>query len=159
MTSAEPKDGARVRILPPVVPLVIILAGIALQRVIPIGFNLDAPFRYWIGGTVIVASFLALGTWPVVLLRRSGQDVTPWTPTPSIVAEGPFRFTRNPMYLMMVIGCVGVAIILSNAWILALAPLCALLLYRFAILPEEAYLERKFGDGYLTYKRRVRRWL
>ncbi|HEX7719149.1 MAG TPA: isoprenylcysteine carboxylmethyltransferase family protein, partial [Woeseiaceae bacterium] len=73
--------------------------------------------------------------------------------------DGPYRFTRNPMYLLMVLVCVAVAIILSNAWIVVLTPLCAWALYRFAILPEEAYLERKFGDGYRDYKRRVRRWL
>jgi protein-S-isoprenylcysteine O-methyltransferase Ste14 len=54
---------------------------------------------------------------------------------------------------------VGLAVILSNVWILVLTPLCAWALYRFAIRPEETYLERKFGDGYLNYKRRVRRWL
>jgi protein-S-isoprenylcysteine O-methyltransferase Ste14 len=59
----------------------------------------------------------------------------------------------------MVLGCIGVAIILMNWWILAVTPLGAWVLQRFAILPEEAYLERKFGDTYLAYKRRVRRWL
>jgi protein-S-isoprenylcysteine O-methyltransferase Ste14 len=59
----------------------------------------------------------------------------------------------------MVLVCVGVAVILMNWWILALTPVCGWLLQRFAILPEEAYLERKFGDTYLAYKRRVRRWL
>jgi protein-S-isoprenylcysteine O-methyltransferase Ste14 len=63
------------------------------------------------------------------------------------------------MYLQMVLGCVGFAIILRNTWILLLAPVCAWVLHRFAILPEEAYLERKFGERYLSYKRRVRRWI
>ena len=63
------------------------------------------------------------------------------------------------MYLQMVLVCVGVAVILMDVWILALTPVCAWLLQRFAILPEEAYLERKFGDAYLAYKSRVRRWL
>ena len=71
----------------------------------------------------------------------------------------PLRVTRNPMYLQMVLACMGFSVILSNAWILILTPFCALVLQRFAILPEEAYLERKFGDEYLEYKRRVRRWL
>jgi protein-S-isoprenylcysteine O-methyltransferase Ste14 len=63
------------------------------------------------------------------------------------------------MYLMMVLLCVGFSIVLSNLWILALTPVCVVLLHRVAILPEEAYLERKFGETYLSYKRRVRRWL
>ena len=159
MSSAEAKDGAAVRVPPPVLTVLTILAGVALERLLPIAVELPAPARYWIGGAILLASFLLLGTWPVILFRRSGQSPIPWEPTPSIVERGPYRFTRNPMYLMMVIACVGFAIILSNAWILLLTPLCAFLLHRLAILPEEAYLERKFGEGYLAYKRKVRRWL
>ena len=73
--------------------------------------------------------------------------------------RGPYRFTRNPMYLQMVLVCVGVAIILANLWILLLTPFCAWALRHFAIRPEEEYLERKFGASYLEYKGRVRRWL
>ncbi len=63
------------------------------------------------------------------------------------------------MYLQMVLACLGFSVILSNLWILALTPVCGLILHTFSILPEEAYLERKFGEPYLDYKRRVRRWL
>ena len=63
------------------------------------------------------------------------------------------------MYLQMVVACVGFSVALANPWILFLTPLCALLLQVLAIIPEEAYLERKFGQVYLDYKRRVRRWL
>jgi protein-S-isoprenylcysteine O-methyltransferase Ste14 len=63
------------------------------------------------------------------------------------------------MYLQMVLICIGLAILLETAWILLLTPAVAWALQRFAIRPEEAYLERKFGDSYRAYKRRVRRWL
>jgi protein-S-isoprenylcysteine O-methyltransferase Ste14 len=63
------------------------------------------------------------------------------------------------MYLQMVLVCIGVAIALMSWWLLALTPAVAWLLQRLVILPEEAYLERKFGDGYRAYKGRVRRWL
>jgi protein-S-isoprenylcysteine O-methyltransferase Ste14 len=63
------------------------------------------------------------------------------------------------MYLQMVLGGIGFAIILANVWILLLTPMGAWVLQRFAILPEEAYLERKFGEEYLSYKRKVPRWL
>ena len=102
---------------------------------------------------------LVLGLYPVILLRRTRQSENPWTPTTEIVKDGPFRFTRNPLYLQMVLGCIGFSIILRNIWILLLTPLCAWVLQIFAILPEEAYLERKFGESYRSYKRRVRRWL
>lgn len=155
------KDSAAVRVFPPGVPLVTILAGVGLNYLWPIDLGLAsfATAGYWVGGAIVAASVLGLGLWPVLLFRRSGQDENPWKPTPAIVERGPYRITRNPMYLQMVLICVGVAVILIDVWILILAPVCARVLQRFAIEPEEAYLERKFGDDYLAYKRRVRRWI
>jgi protein-S-isoprenylcysteine O-methyltransferase Ste14 len=155
------RDAAAVRIFPPAVPLLTILVGVALNRLWPLdlGWLLPAPRRYWLGGAIVVGAILGLGLSSVVLFRRSGQSENPWKPTPSIVERGAFRFTRNPMYLQMVLVCVGVAVILANGWIALLTPVGAWGLERLAILPEEAYLERKFGETYLAYKRRVRRWL
>jgi len=157
---SEP-DAAAVRIFPPGVPVLTILAGVVLDRVWPIGSGLalPTPERYWVGGLIVVGSILGLGWWSVRLFRRTGQNENPWKPTPAIVASGPFRITRNPMYLQMALVCIGFAVLLSSVWILLLTPVCAWLLQRFAILPEEAYLERKFGDAYRAYKGRVRRWL
>ena len=157
----EQKDAAAVRIFPPAVPLLTILLGVGLNRIWPIhlGFELPAPQRYWLGGAIVVGAILGLGYRSVLLFRRSGQSENPWKPTTQILEQGPYRFTRNPLYLQMIIVCIGFAVLLMNWWILALTPICAWLLQRLAILPEEAYLERKFGDTYLAYKRRVRRWI
>lgn len=159
MTPDESRDGASVRIPPPLFPLATILLGVALQRWWPIPLELPAPARYWVGGIIVAAAVLGLGLRAVILFRRTGQSEIPWKPTPEMVFDGPFRLSRNPMYLQMVIVCLGVFVILANAWILILTPVCALLLQHFAILPEEAYLERKFGEDYLRYKRSVRRWV
>lgn len=157
----DQKDSAAVRIFPPGVPLLTVLIGVGLNRVWPIdlGVSLPTPERYWLGGGVVVGAFLGLGLWSVVLFRRGGQSENPWKPTPHIEEHGPFRWTRNPMYLQMVLVCVGIAVALMNWWILALTPIGGWILQRFAILPEEDYLERKFGNPYLAYKQRVRRWL
>jgi protein-S-isoprenylcysteine O-methyltransferase Ste14 len=154
-------DRAAVRIFPPGVPLAAVLAGIGLERIWPIQtwFDLPAPLRYWIGGAIVVGSVLGLGLWSVVLFRRSGQSENPWKPTSKIVERGPYRVTRNPMYLQMVLVCIGIAVILMNVWILLLTPVCAWVLQRYAIVAEEAYLEKKFGDAYRSYKDRVRRWI
>jgi protein-S-isoprenylcysteine O-methyltransferase Ste14 len=159
--TARKNDAAAVRIFPPAVPLLTILAGVGLNRLWPLdfGFVLPAPERYWLGGAIVLAAILGLGLWSVVLFRRSGQSENPWKPTYSVIDRGPFRFTRNPMYLQMILVCVGVAAMLMNWWVLVLTPLGAWVLQRHAILPEEAYLERKFGDSYVAYKHRVRRWL
>ena len=161
MPDVAEKDGAAVRFPPPLLPLATVLGGIGLERLWPLAaeFALPAPARYWVGGILIAVSLLVLGLWPVVMFRRSGQSELPWRPTPSIIEDGPYRFTRNPMYLQMLLICVGLSIILSNGWILLLTPLCAWALYRFAIAPEETYLERKFGQPYRDYQGRVRRWL
>ena len=155
------RDGAHVRVFPPAVPLVAILAGFGLQYVWPINIGAAIPglVRYWLGGAILAGAILLLGGWSVLLMRRSGQSENPWKPTTQIIERGPYSFTRNPMYLQMVVACVGVAVILGNVWILLLAFVCAWALQVLAILPEEEYLERKFGEPYLAYKKRVRRWL
>jgi protein-S-isoprenylcysteine O-methyltransferase Ste14 len=155
------KDAAAVKVFPPAVPLAVILVGVGLQRVWPVSVDsfVPSPERYLIGGFIVAAAVLCLGLWSVVLMRRSGQSENPWKPTTQMIERGPFRITRNPMYLQMVIGCMGFAVILANPWILLLTPVGAYLLQKWAILPEEAYLERKFGASYVAYKKRVRRWL
>lgn len=160
MKQQPDRDAAAVRIPPPIIPLLAILAGVGLEYLWPIDIDamLPVPLRYWLGGA-IVATAVLLGGWAATLMHKSGQNPAPWEPTNQILRLGPYRFTRNPMYLSMVAISLGVAIILANVWILLLTPLCAWTLQVTAIRPEEAYLERKFGDGYLSYKNRVRRWL
>jgi protein-S-isoprenylcysteine O-methyltransferase Ste14 len=161
MDQSEDKDTAAVRFPPPLLPIVTIVGGKLLSSAFPLisDFNLPTPARYWIGGLIIALSILVLGVWPVVQFRRSGQSEIPWTPTPSLIIQGPYRFTRNPMYLMMILLCIGFGVLLSDSWVFALTPVCAWLLYLVAIRHEEAYLERKFGDSYVQYKRDVRRWI
>ena len=157
----EQQDAAAVQVFPPAVPLLTILIGIGLNHIWPIDVEFPFPkiWRYSVGGVIIAGAIFCLGLWSVALFRRSGQSENPWKPTPQLVDRGPFRITRNPMYLQMILICLGVAVTLGNVWILIMMPFGAWVLQRFAILPEEAYLERKFGMQYLAYKHRVRRWL
>ena len=159
--NTDPRDAARVRVFPPGVPLVTILLGQVLQRFWPIlpALELTPVVRYGIGGMIVLGAVLGLGFRAVRTMRSTGQEENPWKPTPSIIESGPYRFTRNPMYLQLMIICIGFSVILQNPWILLLTPVAAGVLQVLAIRPEEAYLERKFGDTYLAYKRRVRRWL
>jgi protein-S-isoprenylcysteine O-methyltransferase Ste14 len=93
------------------------------------------------------------------LFRETGQDAKPWLPTPEIIKSGVYRFTRNPMYLSLALLQSGISIGVGNLWILLLVPVACAVVYMTAIRHEEAYLERKFGDSYLAYKKSVRRWL
>jgi protein-S-isoprenylcysteine O-methyltransferase Ste14 len=155
------KGGARVRFPPAILPIITIVSGHYLSSFLPLvsGFDLPTPARYWIGGLIAAGALLVLGLWPVILFHRAGQSELPWTPTTEIIIRGPYQFTRNPMYLMMVLFCIGFAIILSDVWTAILTPVCAALLYLIAIRPEEAYLEGKFGESYRAYTQKVRRWV
>ena len=157
----ESRDHAAVKFPPPVVAILTIVIGYLLGRFYPImdDFLVPAPARYWAGGAIVLISGLVLGWWPVRMFTRTDQDVKPWTPTPRIVVDGPYRYTRNPMYLMMLLVCFGFSIILDEAWVFVLTPVCAITIYLTAIRHEEAYLERKFGDSYVQYKKSVRRWI
>lgn len=161
MENNEKKEGAKVRFPPPILPFITIVGGHYLSVYLPLvsGVDLPTPARYWVGGLIAAGALLVLLVWPVVLFHKAGQSALPWTPTGEIIIEGPYHFTRNPMYLMMVLLCIGFAILLSDEWTAVLTPVCALLLYYFAIKPEEVYLEGKFGDSYRAYKLKVRRWI
>ena len=157
----RPKDAANVRFFPPGIPLLIMAIAIGLNYIWPFNLASEVPklVRYGLGGAIAGSALLGLGAWSVIIMRQSGQSENPWKPTNSIIERGPFRVTRNPMYLQMVIVCVGVAIVLMNGWLILLTPFCGWLLQQLAIIPEESYLEQKFGDPYLEYKKRVPRWL
>jgi protein-S-isoprenylcysteine O-methyltransferase Ste14 len=157
--STEERDAAAVRIPPPLVYLFAIVLGVLLQwLLVPLHWELPSGLRIGVAIATIVGG-LAIGGSAFGIFRRIGQDPAPWTTTPEIVTTGSFRFTRNPMYVGMSIVQFGVGIGLANGWILLLIPVAMAIVQRTAIRHEEAYLERKFGEGYLVYKRSVRRWL
>ena len=102
---------------------------------------------------------LALFAWAIVTMTRAGSNVPTSLPSTTIVDTGPYRFTRNPIYLGMMLGLIGLAVALNSLWLLlTLAPFALVIRYG-VVAREEAYLERKFGDVYRHYRARVRRWL
>lgn len=161
MGETKDKDAAGVKFFPPGIPLLIIAASLLLDQFAPLDafFLPPAPARYWLGGAIVALAVLVLGAWSVKTMRSTGQSENPYKPTTEIVDSGPFAVTRNPMYLQMVLVCLGLGIAFANVWLLILTPLCAILLHVLVIKHEEIYLERKFGQAYLDYKESVRRWI
>ena len=157
----ESKDAAKVRFLPPAIPLITIVVGAAFSAYWPLSekFIVAAPARYFVGGGIAIGALLVFGLWSFLIIRLGGQSENPWSPTTHIEVTGPYRITRNPMYLQMVLVCIGVGMAIRSWWVLLFTPIAALALYWLAIRPEEEYLEAKFGATYLAYKRRIRRWL
>ncbi len=83
----------------------------------------------------------------------------PHRSTTTLISEGPFSLTRNPLYLSVLLLYAGIAVLVNEVWMLCLLRVMLVALDRGAVIYEEEYLERKFGDQYLEYKRRVRRWI
>ena len=156
---AERTDGAAVRIPPPLVYLFAVIAGGLLHafvRPLPLGLSLAARLGL---GAVAAALGLAAMASAIGHFRRTGQDPKPWKSTPEIISAGVYRFTRNPMYVGMALLQAAIGIAWGNGWILLLLPPVLAVIQASAIRHEEAYLEGKFGETYLRYKRSVRRWL
>jgi protein-S-isoprenylcysteine O-methyltransferase Ste14 len=110
------------------------------------------------GGAVFSVA-LTLAAWAIATLTQAGSNVPTGTPTTTIVDAGPYRFTRNPIYLGMIVGLIGLAMAFDSLWpLVALVPFAPVIRYG-VVAREEAYLERKFGDVYRRYRSRVRRWL
>jgi len=149
---------ANVIIRPPIAWALAVVVALALQWLMPLPFLPAAVPAGWIGGAVLAIA-LALAASAIATLTRAGSNVPTTMPTTTIVDAGPYRFTRNPIYLGMIVGLIGLAIAFDSLWLLvALIPF-ALVIRHGVIAREEAYLERKFGDVYRRYRSRVRRWL
>jgi len=151
-------DTAQVIIRPPLGWGLAVLAGLALNWLVPLPFLLADLPAGWLGGMVFLLA-LGLFAWAIVTITTAGSNVPTNLPTTTIVESGPYRFTRNPIYLGMFLGLIGVAIAFDNFWLLMMLVPFALVIRYGVVVREEAYLERKFGNVYRGYRSRVRRWL
>ena len=160
MTQPNPAErGAQVRFPPPLVFVGFILFGTGLHyAVAPIPLPVDR----WItlaAGILILLTGLSFIVVARNLFARTGQNPRPWTPSPELLLAGPYRFTRNPMYLGATLFQLGLGLAVDNLWISLLAAPALLLVHFIAVLPEEKYLSEKFGENYNAYLVKVRRYL
>jgi protein-S-isoprenylcysteine O-methyltransferase Ste14 len=153
----EQTDHANVKIPPPVVTLLLIVAAFLLARFVPFPFAVP-PIVEYIGLALVVIGFL-LGLGAVIAFRRARTTLDPNHPVSSIVTSGVYGFSRNPIYLGFLLMVIGIPLNSGTYWGIILAPIFILLCNKLVIEHEEAYLEKKFGETYSSYKSRVRRWL
>lgn len=113
----------------------------------------------WPLGLIISLAGAGLGAWFLLSFRRAGTPVDVRRATTTIVTSGPFRLSRNPGYLSLTLMYIGISVLTDALWPLILLPAIVLVVDRAVIRREERYLERKFGDEYLHYKVRTRRWV
>jgi protein-S-isoprenylcysteine O-methyltransferase Ste14 len=151
-------NGPGVRFPPPFIFVLGFLSGLVLERWlyrIPLGSRRPLALAGW---TLAVAA-LALAGWAMITFWRARTAIIPHRPASRLVRHGPYRFTRNPMYVALSALYIGLALLFNVAWPLAMLPAVLWLLWYMVIRHEERYLRAAFGDQYVTFTREVRRWL
>lgn len=153
-------DHSEVAIFPPVIPLTAFLLGLVMEWLVPLTAWHSAPMRTTLRfvGAIVFCVGLAGFAWMIRTMKREGTPVhNSRTPT-ALVETGPFRFTRNPMYVFGSVWYAGLSLLLLQPWSLALLPVVLIATHYAVVLKEEMFLERHFGDVYRRYKARVPRY-
>jgi protein-S-isoprenylcysteine O-methyltransferase Ste14 len=150
-------DAPGVLVFPPALFAGTLVLGLVLHWLHPVSLLPPLPAR--LAGLVV----LVLSWWLVhsaeAALKRAGTNVRPDQPSLAIVTDGPFRFSRNPMYLATTGLYLGITLLVNTPWPLILLSPMLLVLHWGVVRREERYLEAKFGEPYRAYKSRVRRWV
>ena len=155
---SDTHDHPSIHIPPPLIFFAFLGIGFLLDYLVPLKlFRLPWwPRIISICILFMFSGYLALGS--IIVLLRNKTPFDPSKPTVKIVRQGPFRFSRNPMYLALVLLLAGVAVFSGSLWMCLAVAVLWIVLDIGAVRPEEEYLERKFGSRYLEYKDKVRRW-
>ncbi len=155
--SAAPEDTSNAITLPPFIYLGFLAIGLLAELAFPYPL-LPNTIQFPLGAAIIVASFAII---PAAFsrFRAAGATVDVRQPTTAIVTGGAYRFSRNPIYLAMTLLIAGIGIAVDGVWIIAMLAPTLVVMHYGVIAREERYLEAKFGEEYLKYKRSVRRWI
>jgi protein-S-isoprenylcysteine O-methyltransferase Ste14 len=155
--SKEKKDTPAILLYPPVLMAVFLVVALLFGWKLPV----PLPFPRWMnltGWAVVLVGF-GIGFGALRVMRGAGTSPNPRIPVMMLVTSGPFKISRNPIYLAYVLFTAGLPLVLGTYWGLLLCPVLLDAYNRLIIAQEEDYLEHKFGSLYLEYKARVRRWL
>jgi protein-S-isoprenylcysteine O-methyltransferase Ste14 len=146
------------KIPPPAIVIIMAVFMWLLSRAAP-PLHFELPAHNWLGVVLVSAGFVT-GISGVVIFRKAKTTIDPTKPhASSLVTWGVYAISRNPMYLGGLIMLLGWAIFLSNALAFLFLPVYVLYLNRFQIAPEERVLTSLFGETYVAYQARARRWL
>ena len=154
---ADDQDNPGIRVPPPLIYLLALLLGLLLNRRLRVPFLSRGVAR--VLGWPLVGGGMALAVWFARTLHGADTTLRTDKPVSSLVQYGPFRYSRNPGYLSLTMIYAGIAMLRKALWAILLLPLVVYVIQREVIEREERYLERTFGEEYLAYKRRVRRWV
>lgn len=146
------------RIKPPLVALALIIVGGVVHLLAPVHV-LPTGWLQLVIGLPIVVLGVGLVAASVKAFQRADTDERFARPTSAIVGDGPYSWSRNPMYVGAAVAFVGIALAVNTLWILVLAPVLVAYFWLGVVRREERYLHGVFGDTYLDYTSRVRRWV
>jgi len=156
------KDGGpNLPVLPPVLPFVALVLTFFGEMLVPLTFLQPVGafgWQFWVGVGILLAGF-GFGVAGIRAFRDAGTHVEPFKPALVLVTDGPYRLTRNAMYLGFVLLLAGLGLAASLEWALVLTPVLWIALDRIVVVREERYLTAKFGETYDDFRRRTRRWL
>jgi protein-S-isoprenylcysteine O-methyltransferase Ste14 len=157
MTSEDIKDSPDVISCPPLVFFSALMLGLLLDWLAPSQRLLSDSCQ--LAGGILGATGTVIGLWGVFAFYRAGTSVHPGRPANALVTNGPFRYSRNPLYLALTIIYLGITLSAGSLWPLAtLIPALAIVHWKI-VRREEQYLEGRFGDDYRAYKAQVNRWI
>jgi protein-S-isoprenylcysteine O-methyltransferase Ste14 len=157
MTQGQDHPNINRNIHPPVLLLIHVLAAFLLNRLLPLPFAFPKVLEW--AGYILVFAGLGFAFSAASQFGKMHTTLDPHGSASAIVTSGPYRFSRNPIYLGFVCTLIGLPLALGNYWGAVMSPLLMVSMYYLVIKHEEAYLENKFKDVYISYKSRVRRWL
>ena len=155
--SHSQSDTPHVLILPPLLYGVALAAGFLLQWIAPHPI-LSSNARPWVG-SALLASGVILAIWGRRVMEGAGTNVNPRLPATAVVSTGPFRLSRNPLYVALTLVYVGLALLANALWVLLFIVPVLVVMHYGVVRREERYLEAKFGDTYRAYRSRVRRYI
>lgn len=145
----------------PILPPFYLLAGLAVMLVLhfflPVAWLLSRPWD--LAGGILMVAGLTLTIFSAQIFHKADTPVRPFEASTALITHGPFRLSRNPMYLGMVIAMAGTALLLGTLTPWVVPPVFLVVIHHFFIVPEEKLMEQTFGDEYRVYRSRVRRWL
>lgn len=149
--------GPGIRIHPPIIYAISILIGIGLHNERPLAIPLEIYGRLY--GSALFFLALVIAGLSLREFLRANTNVRPDKPDNTLITTGPYRYTRNPLYIVLTLAQITVAIWFNSAWILLMTIPSVVVITQYAIKREEHYLEKLFGQDYIEYRQHVRRWL
>jgi protein-S-isoprenylcysteine O-methyltransferase Ste14 len=153
---SDNQDNPGINVPPPLIYVVPLILGLLLDRRAHFPFLPRGAARGL--GWTLLGGGVVLNGWFLRTIRDADVPIRTDKPVPKLTTEGPFRYSRNPSYLALAMIYAGIAVLRNSPWAILLLPLVLVVIQREVIGREERYLERTFGEAYLDYKVKVRRW-